>query len=105
MSASYVVSIVMLMCGVTFLIRSTPYLLPGRVRSSLLARRLAQSLPIAILATFIIQMIAAVPEQNVPHHIPEIASVGTVVITYVWKKNVLLSVTFGTLVFMVMRTL
>ena len=95
--------IVVLGVLVTAATRFLPFLIFGRGRKLPEAvRRLGQVLPHAIMGMLVVYCLKDVAWLRMPFGIPEILGCLTVVGLHVWKRNTLLSIGGGTLLYMVL---
>ncbi|WP_094607285.1 hypothetical protein SPSIL_035850 [Sporomusa silvacetica DSM 10669] len=59
-------------------------------------------LPSAVLGLLVIYCFKDVKFQSGSHGIPELIAVGVVALLHIWKKNMLLSIAGGTIIYMVL---
>ena len=91
------------MAVVTFLTRALPFLLVDRGESPpKLVLYLGRVLPPAIIAMLIVYCLRGVQFSAAAGWIPQFLAVAAVVILHVWKKNNLLSIFGGTILYMVL---
>ncbi|MCI8478049.1 MAG: branched-chain amino acid transporter AzlD [Oscillospiraceae bacterium] len=91
------------MAVVTFLTRALPFLLFDRGESPpKLVLYLGRVLPPAIIAMLIVYCLRGVQFSAAAGWIPQFLAVAAVVILHVWKKNNLLSIFGGTILYMVL---
>ena len=89
--------------AVTILIRFLPFWLfsgKGEVPAPLV--RLGAVLPPAIMAVLVVYCLKDMPLLSNSHALPEILGVLVTSASYVWKRNTLLSIAAGTLLYMVL---
>ena len=91
------------MAGVTFLTRAPPFLLFDRGESPpKLVLYLGRVLPPAIIAMLIIYCLRDISFAAPAGWAPQLIAVGAVVLLHLWKKNNLLSIFGGTILYMVL---
>ena len=91
------------MAGVTFLTRALPFLLFDRGESPpKLVLYLGRVLPPAIIAMLIIYCLRDISFAAPAGWAPQLIAVGAVVLLHLWKKNNLLSIFGGTILYMVL---
>ena len=92
---------ILLMAAVTFLTRWLPFAAfrPGQPIPKTIAY-LGQVLPLAMMAMLVVYCLKNVSFFAGSHGIPEIAASAVVVGLHVWKRNTLLSIAAGTVLYM-----
>ena len=98
-------ALVIMLCIVagTFATRSLPFLLfPESKKQPKLVEYLSQTIPAAMMGLLVVYCLKGVELFSWSHGLPEAIGVGTTVLLHLWKKNVLLSILVGTVVYMVM---
>ena len=93
--------IVMISGAVTILLRVLPFVAFGRRRPEFVVY-LGRVLPPAVMAMLVVYCLKGVNILSSSHGIPEALACIAVVILHVWKRNTLLSITAGTVLYMVM---
>lgn len=94
---------ILVMAGITFLTRALPFVLFDRGKKPpKYVLYLGKVLPPAIIAMLIIYCLRDVDILSGTHGIPELASAIVVVLLHLWKKNNLLSIFGGTVLYMVL---
>ena len=97
------VAAIAVMAGVTFLTRALPFLLFDRGDSPpKLVLYLGRVLPPAIIAMLIIYCLRGISFSAPAGWAPQLIAVGAVVALHLWKKNNLLSIFGGTILYMVL---
>lgn len=86
----------------TFLTRLVPFALFGRRQVPRAVVFLGNVLPPAIIATLIIYCLKGVNLPAFPSGIPELLSIAVVALLHIWKRNTLLSVGAGTVLYMIL---
>lgn len=88
---------------VTLATRALPFLLfSGRKDTPSYVLYLGRVLPPAILALLIVYSVKSTAWTSQAYGLPELLAIGIVVVLHLWKKNHLLSISLGTLVYMLM---
>ncbi|WP_297213781.1 branched-chain amino acid transporter permease [uncultured Flavonifractor sp.] len=95
------IAAIAVMAAVTFLTRALPFLLFDRGSAPpKLVLYLGRVLPPAIIAMLIIYCLKDLSFLAVGGWVPQLVSVGAVVILHLWKHNNLLSIFGGTILYM-----
>ena len=104
MTHSNYVLITILICALcTQITRWLPFLLfGGKKEVPGLVRYLGTSLPTAIMAVLVVYCLKATPVMKAPHGLPEAIAVAVTAGLHVWKRNNLLSIGAGTILYMVL---
>ncbi len=104
-TAGIAASIAIIACAAlgNLITRALPFALFGRQKEPpALIVHLGKFFPPAIIATLIIFCLKDVSFSTGSHGIPEIVSVLCVAVLHLWKKNVLISIGVGTVLYMVL---
>lgn len=92
---------VLIMAGITFLIRGLPFLMfPGNKKTPAYILYLGKVLPFAIIGMLVVYCFKNVSVIAAPFGIPELISLIVIVCLHVWKRNTLISIGCGTLLYM-----
>ena len=95
--------IIAVMAGVTFLLRAAPFaLFPQGTKPPEYVRYLGQVLPYAMIAMLIVYCLKDVSFVTQPYGLPELLAIGTVGALHLWKRNTMLSISVGTVVYMLL---
>ena len=98
----YTLGLVAVVALVTALIRFAPFILfPGGKATPAYIRYLSGVLPCAAIGMLLVYCLKDLRLQVMPFALPELICVALVAVSYVWKRNTLLSVALGTLSYMV----
>ena len=93
--------IILVAAAVTFLIRALPFILfRGSTPASVVY--LSNVLPYAIMGMLVVYCLKSTPVLESPHGLPEMISVTLIIVLHKWKRNTLLSIVSGTVVYMLM---
>lgn len=100
-SVSTSILIIAIMAGVTFLTRVIPFILWGK-NSTLppLIRYLGNVLPFAMMGLLVVYCLRNTVVLSAPYGIPELIAVIVVIGLHCWKRNNLISILGGTVLYM-----
>jgi branched-subunit amino acid transport protein AzlD len=88
------------------LIRFAPFLLfPQDRELPAIVTKLSSLLPSAVIGMLVVYCLKGVKLLSSPHGIPEMVSCAFVVLLHVWKRNTLLSILGGTVLYMILLQL
>ena len=87
---------------VTIAVRFLPFAVFGRRPLPRMVTYLGRVLPPAIMAALVVYCLKATPVMEAPHGIPELIAVAVTAGLHVWKRNNLLSIGTGTVLYMVL---
>ena len=103
MSNTYAVLLVAIVSLVTILLRFLPFLIFGNGKETpKFILYLGKYLPYAIMGMLVVYCLKGVSFVAVPHGIPEFLAVASVVLLHLWKRNTLLSIGGGTVIYMLL---
>jgi branched-subunit amino acid transport protein AzlD len=103
MSDLYAVGLIAVAAAVTMLLRFLPFLIfGGNKKTPAYIMYLSSILPYAIIGMLVVYCLKDVNLVSAPHGLPELLSGATVVGLHLWKKNTLLSIVVGTVLYMVL---
>lgn len=100
MSTAYVVMAIAAMGAVTFLIRALPFLAARWLRHSPVVRQVGAFLPPAIMTLLLIHSVRDLSDQSSSHILPTLVAVLVVLALQAYKRQPLLSITAGTVLYM-----
>ena len=101
MSDTYVLILILTSAAVTSLIRFLPFLIFGGGRKTpAYISYLATVLPYAIIAMLVVYCFRNISFLSGSHGVPELIAGAAVVLLHIWRKNTLLSITAGTVLYM-----
>ncbi len=96
-------ALVIIMALVTFLLRALPFIIfNGKRKTPTFITYLANVLPYAIMGMLVVYCLRNIELLAAPHGLPEIIACAVVVGLHLWKKNTLLSIAAGTIVYMLL---
>ena len=88
---------------VTALLRFLPFLIfSGKAKTPRIIERLGRLLPSAIMAMLVVYCLKGVSFSSVNGFLPELIASAVVAISYLIKRNTLVSIIIGTVVYMLM---
>lgn len=100
-TADQTVIIIAVIAAATFLTRALPFLIfPPHKPTPAYVLYLGKVLPYAITGMLIVYCLKEVTLLTWPHGLPEAISVGAVTALYLWKRNSLLAIAGGTILYM-----
>jgi len=96
-------ALIAVMAIVTALTRFLPFLLfPEGKQAPKVITYLSGVLPSAVIGMLVVYCLKGIQPLSWPHGLPELLAVAAVAGSYLWKRNTLLSVLGGTVVYMVL---
>ncbi len=88
---------------ITLFLRSAPFMLfSGRRGTPKVITYLGSVLPAAIIAALVVYCLRSTDFTAAPYGIPGLVSVIVVALLHIWKKNTLISILGGTVLYMVL---
>lgn len=96
----YIILAILISAAVTFLLRLVPFAIFSRKPMPARLQKLAKLLPSAIIAVLVIYCIRNAVFASVTELLVTLFSVGVVVGLHLWKRQTLLSIAGGTVVYM-----
>lgn len=94
---------VLIMAAITYFVRMLPFLLfPGNKKTPAYILYLGKVLPYAIIAMLVVYCLKGVSVTTAPFGLPELISTVAIVLVHCWKRNTLLSIGGGTLLYMLL---
>ena len=99
----HAIIIILVMGLMTFATRILPVLIFGRGgKVPEYIMYLGRVVPYTAMGLLIVYCLRDVQVLAAPHALPEVVSLAVVVLSYLWKRNSILSVVIGTVLYMVM---
>ena len=98
------VALIAAMALVTAMLRFLPFLV-FRKRTPAYIVYLGSVLPAALIGMLVVYCLKDVQITSAPHGLPELLAAATVVLLQAWKRNSLLSILAGTLLYMLLTQL
>lgn len=86
----------------TFATRAIPFMIFGKREVPKFVKYLGEILPSAIIGILIIYCLKDFYNLNINTIAPQLIGVGITAIAHIWKKNVLLSISLGTISYMLL---
>ncbi len=95
--------LILTMAVVTALLRFLPFLIwNGKRKTPSYILFLGKHLPYAIMGMLVVYCLKGVEITTFPHGLPELIAVVAVALLHIWKKNTLLSIIGGTVLYMIL---
>lgn len=93
---------IFLMAAITFLIRVLPFILfPGNKKTPSYILYLGKVLPYAVIGMLVVYCLKDVSPLTAPFCLPELLTMAAIAVVHVWKRNTLLSIGGGTILYMI----
>ena len=87
----------------TVLTRAVPFILfPEGKKKPPIITYLAGTIPAAMMGLLVVYCFKSISLRLPPHGVPEIISIAVTAALHIWKKNVLLSIVAGTVLYMLL---
>lgn len=87
----------------TMLTRFLPFILfPENKKQPKLVSYLSTTIPAAMMGLLLVYCLKGVQIKSFPHGIPELISISFITAIHLWKRNVLLSIGFGTVLYIIL---
>ena len=103
LSASETFLIILAITVGTMLTRFLPFLLfPDSKAHPPFIDYLSKVRPPAMMGLLVVYCLKGVSFLTSPHGLPELLAIGTVVLLHLWRRNMLLSIALGTVVYMLL---
>ena len=103
MDNQYIAVTVAVIAAVTIALRFLPFWIFGeKQKTPKFILKLSKTLPYAIMGMLIVYCLRNVKVSVFPHGYPELIAGGAVVLLHLWKRNTLLSVGVGTVLYMIL---
>lgn len=101
MTDAHVALMILVMTGITFLIRALPFLLfPGNKKTPSYILYLGKLLPYSIIGMLVIYCFKNISFLAAPFGLPELIAAVAVILVHIWRRNTLLSIGGGTVLYM-----
>ena len=101
MNPSHSILLIAIASGITFLIRALPFLVFKKRQMPAFIKEIADKLPPAIIAVLVIYCLKSLLTVFGTETIAASIAIAGVVILHIWKRNTLLSVAAGTILYMI----
>ena len=103
MNNTYAIALIAVVSIVTILLRAIPFLVFGNgQKTPKFIVFLSKYLPYAIMGMLVVYCLKGVTILTAPHGLPELMGVAAVVLLHIWKRNTLLSIGGGTVLYMIL---
>ena len=103
MNNTYGILLIAIVSLVTMLLRFLPFFVfgPGKETPKFITY-LGKYLPYAIMGMLVVYCLKGISFVTAPHGLPELIAVAAVVLLHLWKRNTLLSIGGGTVLYMIL---
>lgn len=101
-NVSHSLVLILVMAVMSFLMRSLPFIVFSKGKIPKFILYLGEVLPGAIMGMLVIYCFKSTVVTSFPFGLPELIATAVVVGLHLWKKNVLLSIGIGTVLYMVL---
>lgn len=105
MDSSYVLGVIAAMAGVTFGLRALPFLASRWLQRHAFVQRLGRFLPLSIMSLLLLHSVVGAAKSNPAGPWAESLAIVAVLLFQWFKKNALLSMLVGTLLYVALRNL
>lgn len=103
MTKTEILITILIVCIVTFLLRALPFLIfRNKEKVPPIILYLGSYFPAAIFGFLVIYCLKGVSFSSVSSYLPSFISIVYIVLIHLWKKNYLLSILSGTLLYMIL---
>lgn len=93
----------LIMSLVTILTRALPFLLfPDQSRTPAFVRYLGHVLPYPVIGMLVVYCFKDLNVRASPYGLPELIAVISIVLVHLWRKNALISIGSGTIIYMLL---
>lgn len=87
----------------TLITRFLPFILfPAGKKTPEYVAYLGKTLPYATIGLLVVYCLKGVNLMDFPHALPEMLTIGAIILLHCWKKNSLLSIGMGTVIYMIL---
>ena len=100
-----VLILILVMAVVTIVLRALPFIVLNGKETPEFITYLGKYLPYSIIAMLVVYCVKGVSLVKGSHGIPELIAIAAVAMLHVWKRNTLLSIVTGTILYMVLKQL
>lgn len=101
-NVSHSLILIAVMAIVSLLIRALPFMVFSKIRIPKFILYLGEVLPGAIMGMLVVYCFKSTTVTSFPFGIPELIATAVVVGLHLWKKNTLLSIGIGTVLYMIL---
>lgn len=103
MNNSQIWLMILVMALVTILLRFLPFIVfNNKEKVPTLIKKLSTLLPYAVMGMLVVYCLKDTSFKNIESFLPTIISCFVVSILYIWKRNTLVSIVFGTVCYMLL---
>jgi branched-subunit amino acid transport protein AzlD len=101
MTGSRVIIAILVMAAIICFTRLLPFLFFARRKPPALLSYLERSIPPLVMLLLVVYCLKDVRWASAPYGLPEIAGIALVVFLHLWRRNTLLSIAGGTVLYMI----
>ena len=103
MNKTHSILLIAVIAIVTAALRFLPFIIfNGKVKTPAAILYLGRVLPFAVMGMLVVYCFKGVSILSYPYGLPELIAGATVAILHIWKKNTLLSIVSGTVLYMLL---
>lgn len=102
MPSLYNISAVAIMAVVTYALRALPFIAFRNRQVPKYIEYLGKYLPFAVMAMLVVYCLKGIDLLSGNHGLPEIIAAAAVALLHIWKRNTIISVVAGTVLYMVL---
>ena len=102
MNNTYTIIAIAIMSGVTILLRVLPFLIFSGRQTPKVIIYLGKVLPFAVMGMLVVYCLKGISFTEIGGFLPELIAVAAVAVSYIIKRNTLLSIVGGTVLYMIL---
>jgi len=96
------IMVIIIMSLVTIILRFLPFIIFSKKNTPKIISYLGKVLPPAVMAMLVVYCLKDTNFTTISNFLPQLISSVVVILSYLWKKNSLISIIIGTIIFMLM---
>ncbi|MCP3426106.1 AzlD domain-containing protein [Rothia sp. AR01] len=104
-SPGYIVAVIAIAVGITFVLRLTPFLAAPKLRDSAAMTAVSRWMPLGIVVILAVYGLSTIDFSAPGHGVPALSGAAATVLVHVWRRNAVLSIVAGTAVCLVLANL
>jgi branched-subunit amino acid transport protein AzlD len=105
MSLNLVLLAILISTLIIFSLRAFPFILFSKREPPEIVRFIEKYIPPMVMAVLVIYCLKDIHIESKPYGIPELVAIAATVVLHLWKKNSMISIFGGTILFMVIDKL
>jgi len=102
MNSIYSLAIVTVIAVMTFVTRALPFAVFSRIKVPRPIEYLGKFLPYAVTTMLVVYCLKDVSILHWSHGLPEFIAIGATAALHLWKKNMMISISAGTILYMIL---